>query len=825
MMDQPDRLQKLMTQNRVTGIDFVYVHKNQVELDVYFLRPPDTLANPLVNDLTADQIQIYSESKSKIPVMPVDITGWAVIDDRYVLRLKTEYPGDFTYYKIFIDDDRIDDYYNNTEFTFKASCPNDLDCKSPDHECPPEQDVDFPIDYKARDFWSLRNALLEFASLRYPEWKERHEADIGIMLAEVMSAVGDEMAYYQDRIGREAYLKTASQQRSYRRHALLVDYQVHEGLAASSWLDITVHNGMNGDIIAGTDVWAMNTKGQKINFEVGKGLFDLDTSGAVNKYHVDSLLNSLKPHVWDEDDTCLSVGSTELYIKGHHEADLTPFDDLPPNKAPGKWVLLKTTPSDASIPARAHMVRIIEVKNKIDPVQNVFVTILAWENEQALPFEMDLNMNFEIRCNMIPVTAGRKEKQYFIIEEDAASLGLPEKEKDIPERAVERIGHDNTRVYLNTLKYTDKHSLVYLKDGLNIVRPEIRLVEVEHNGDEWSEKNYWEWRRSFVGSNSSQPQDRHFILDDGSWKPIVKYRRNGKDIIHYDYAANEGLTIRFGDGEFGLVPDEKSVFCAEYRIGGGKNSNVAADTLTNIEKKYLYPAGQSGAFIDSVSNPLPAVNGIDSETADDVRQFAPEAFRAVTYRAVRPEDYAEAAERLSWIQSAGASLRWTGSWLSVFVTPDPIGKVSLSKSNIIDLNDQLDRFRQAGRETHVKDPIYADLNLEITVCVSTDAYCGEVKERIIEALFEGVGTGAAYFSPDNFTFGTVLKRSSLEATIQSVEGVKAVERINIERKGWFKKKPFTDLVYDPGTSSIIRIENNPLHPEWGVVKLIMKGGA
>ena len=43
---------------------------------------------------------------------------------------------------------------------------------------------------------------------------------------------------------------------------------------------------------------------------------------------------------------------------------------------------------------------------------------------------------------------------------------------------------------------------------------------------------------------------------------------------------------------------------------------------------------------------------------------APEAFRAVTYRAVRPEDYAEAAERLPWVQRAGATFRWTGSWLT-----------------------------------------------------------------------------------------------------------------------------------------------------------------
>ena len=79
--------------------------------------------------------------------------------------------------------------------------------------------VDFPIDYLARDFWSYRKALLDFASLRYPDWTDRLEADSGIMMAELMSALGDEMAYYQDRVAREAYLETATQRRSIRKHA------------------------------------------------------------------------------------------------------------------------------------------------------------------------------------------------------------------------------------------------------------------------------------------------------------------------------------------------------------------------------------------------------------------------------------------------------------------------------------------------------------------------------------------------------------------------------------------------------------------------------
>jgi hypothetical protein len=54
-----------------------------------------------------------------------------------VLRITTGSPGDFSLYRLRIDDDRVDPYFNDIVFSFKANCPSDLDCKQPAHECPP----------------------------------------------------------------------------------------------------------------------------------------------------------------------------------------------------------------------------------------------------------------------------------------------------------------------------------------------------------------------------------------------------------------------------------------------------------------------------------------------------------------------------------------------------------------------------------------------------------------------------------------------------------------------------------------------------------------
>lgn len=825
-MSGPDRLQLLLNQSAVTGIDLVYVHEDQVTLDVYFLRSPATLTVPLVGDVTPDQIRVYSPSGGEhLPEVPVVAVAWVLVAGRDVLRLTMAEPGDFTLYRLHLDDPRIDPYfvyatptkerslqgYNDVPFSFKANCPSDLDCQLPDHECPAEAVVDFPVDYSARGFWSFRRALLDYASQRYPDWEDRLAADAGVMLAEVLSALGDELAYYQDRIGREAYLETATQRRSLRRHARLVDYAVHDGLGAITWLDVTVKTGQSGTIPAGADVWARSDSGTRIPYEVGRGLAEVV---AGKTYAVAAARNTLTPHIWDERDTCLPVGATELYVQGYHAADLLPFDDRPAGRAPGHWVLLQTDPDDPTL-ARSWPVRLIRVQDRDDPLVNdpltgTHITHLVWEDAQVLPFELDMTV-LKVHGNLLPATAGETQQQDFIIGPTDDAAERPE--------AVERAGPNGAVAYLYSLPDSRSKGLVWLGADAHRARPEIHLVEMAWQAGVLVERQPWEWRRSFLGTNSSQRYDMHFTLDDGTWERVVGYRRTGKEVVHYDYADGRGTTVRFGDAEFGRIPDEGTVFRATYRLGGGRGSNVAARSINEFESTL--------ALVDRLTNPLPASDGRDPETATEVRQLAPEAFHAVTYRAVRPEDYAEAAERLSWVQRAGATLRWTGSWLTIFATPDPRGAVVVTAAQRGELQDQLDRFRQAGREAYPCDPRYANLDLEITLCVQPHAYRGETKEAVLEALLgtHGLRPRSGFFAADNFTFGTALERSALEVAIQTVPGVRAVEGIRIRRRDWFDWRPFTELAYEVAMDEVIRLENDPLHPERGSLKLFMEGGA
>ena len=810
-----DRLEMLLAQSQVTGIDFVHVDPaTQTVLDVHFHLDPSALAPPWTGPVDPARVRIESSSeRAALPAVPVTSAAWTTVDGRRVLRLETSSPGDFTRYSLHIDSPRLDRRYNGVPFSFKAGCPSDLDCEPPPHACPPEEAIDVPIDYLARDFWSHRRALLDFAARRYPDWRDRLEADVGVMLVEVMAALGDEMAYYQDRVARQAHLATATERRSLRRIARLVDYEIHDGRAASAWLDITVAGGAVVDIPAGADVWAESDTGARVPFEIGRGLSDALATPPVT-FQVRGAWTSLAPHIWDEDETCLPYGATALWIRGHHAASLFPVGGV--SERP---LLLRTAPADPSAPARVHLVvgRAADVEEDRDHVFGEDVTRLVWDAAHATPFELDLEV-LEVRANLVPATAGVSSTARFTIGHAAATDGAPP--------AVERSGPGGVTLYRHSLAGSEESGLCWVGDAAALV-PEVRLFELVPAGAGVLVRGTeWQWRRSLLGVASSDPEDRHFTLEDGTWDTVLSWDRPAGTIRHVDYRSGDGFTIRLGDGEFGRVPPAGTRFEVVWRLGNGEAGNVAPDTLTRSE--LTNPA--SALFqpdVLAISNPMAARDGLAPERAERVRQLAPEAFRAVTFRAVRPEDHAEAVERLDEVQRAGAQLRWTGSWHSVLCTPDPRGTSRLSPGLRERVQDQLDRFRQAGREAHVLEPVFAFVDLEITLCVEPFAYPGEVARRVRSALVgEGYPWSApGFFHPDHFTFGTPLERSRLEAAVQAVPGVRAVERMRLRRRGHFALREFVEPAYQPGADEVIGLEDDPLYPERGSLRLVTEGGA
>jgi hypothetical protein len=855
-----DRIETLRQRDTIVGLDFVYVLENQTTLLVFF--HPSATLNPeqILGPILPGAIRIFSPSGGeRLPVVPLDPAfppTWLTQFGRRVLRVVTTEPGDFSRYRLRLDHPLIDPYFQEAAFSFKANCPSELDCAPRPHECPDEALVDYPVNYQARDFWSIRQALLDFASERHPAWGDRLEADAGMMLAEVMSAMGDEFAYYQDRVAREGYFESATQRRSVRRHARMVDYHLSDGKGGATWLDFTVDLSAPVHVVSsGTPVWVQplsvlptetaqdRRKRSSSVYEVGHGIVqghsgltpplgvlpsqaDVYPSSAFN---LRNGANEMAAYQWDENDTCLPAGSTFLHVVGLHAADL-PLEDFTNPDVPGKWVVLKTNPNDASVPARAWLVRLIRVTEEIDPLTAAAITRLEWEKAQATRNELELE-TLVVRGNIVPATAGETLEAFFRVEPNPQALVLPSA-PPAPLPLSNRYYNETYSTYaversslLFSLPGSEERDVVSHGPSLDHASPEVRVMDGTFVAGVFVPGSEWEWKRELLGVSSSLSTDKHFTLDDGSWRRVAGYRRVDEtstlqEFTQFDYANARGATVRFGDGEFGEVPTRSLDLRAVYRLGSGRGDNVAADSLNDFD-------GAALPFVTAATNPFGITDAVDRETADAARHVASDAFRAETFRAVRAEDYAAAVQKLDWVQRAGAKFRWTGSWLTLFATPDPKESFALTADERRDLERQLDRYRLAARETHGMNPRFANLDLEIRVCVAPSSFIGDVKEAVLEALFgrRGIRAKSGFFSPDRWTFGDPLERARLEAAIQAVPGVRAVEQIYIRRRGWFAKRLFGELVYPVAADEIIRVENNPELPERGALRLVMEGGA
>ena len=89
------------------------------------------------------------------------------------------------------------------------------------------------------DYASTLAGLLHRLALTRPEWQERSEADPWLVLVELLAWAGDQLAGYQDAVATEAWLETARQRLSIRRHARLLGYIAHDGCTSRAWLRLS----------------------------------------------------------------------------------------------------------------------------------------------------------------------------------------------------------------------------------------------------------------------------------------------------------------------------------------------------------------------------------------------------------------------------------------------------------------------------------------------------------------------------------------------------------------------------------------------------------
>lgn len=258
-------------------------------------------------------------------------------------------------------------------------------------------------------------------------------------------------------------------------------------------------------------------------------------------------------------------------------------------------------------------------------------------------------------------------------------------------------------------------------------------------------------------------------------------------------------------------------FDARYRVGNGRAGNVGASAIAhvvNIDPDIL-----------AVRNPLPAQGGVDMEDAATVRRHAPQAFRRQE-RAVTLEDYAEVTERHVGVQRAAATLRWTGSWHTVFVTVDRDGGLPVDAAFETEIAGHVERYRMAGHDTEFNDPVYVSLEIDLLVCVLPDYFRADVRAGLLEALSNRVLEDGrrGLFHPDNLSFGQTVYLSQIYAAARQVAGVGSVNATLFQHQGVEDARYLDDGYMRLARLEIPRLDNDADFPEHGVLRLNLFGG-
>ena len=276
--------------------------------------------------------------------------------------------------------------------------------------------------------------------------------------------------------------------------------------------------------------------------------------------------------------------------------------------------------------------------------------------------------------------------------------------------------------------------------------------------------------------------------------------------------------LRFGDDTHGRRPDDGTKFAASYRVGNGAAGNVGAEAVAHL---VIAPA----LAIDSLTNPLPAFGGVDSEDIEVARRDAPQAFR-VQERAVTADDYADIAERRSDVQQAAATFRWTGSWYTVFVTADRLGGAAVDAPFVTRLRQFLERFRMAGYDLDVDAPHFVALDIALHLCVKPDYFRSDIIQAARAVLSSTLlpDGSLGFFHPDNFTFGQPVYLSRVIAAAQVIDGVDSVRVDKFQRLVDPSPQTVIDGVIPMGRLEIAELANNPNFRDRGRLLLTAGGG-
>ena len=277
--------------------------------------------------------------------------------------------------------------------------------------------------------------------------------------------------------------------------------------------------------------------------------------------------------------------------------------------------------------------------------------------------------------------------------------------------------------------------------------------------------------------------------DEGwdEWRHVPDFAASGQDDRHFTLDASSG-EVRFGpavrlaDGalrRYGAVPPKGAhLRLREYRVGGGKQGNVAPRAVSVMKA--------SIPFVSRVENRRPARGGVDGEDVENAKVRGPIRLRA-RGRAVTTEDYEqlsrEAAPEVARVRAVAAGDGADAGSVRVLVVPWAVsdhGRLRFeqlvpTEDTLQRITDRLEEARVIGTRAIVEPPVYRGITVVAKLRARPRANPARLQEEALEALHE-------YFHPitggpdgTGWPFGRPINVGEVFSVLQGLRGTEIVE--------------------------------------------------
>lgn len=290
-----------------------------------------------------------------------------------------------------------------------------------------------------------------------------------------------------------------------------------------------------------------------------------------------------------------------------------------------------------------------------------------------------------------------------------------------------------------------------------------------------------------TSADDSSPEDQTVLLTqknididsieitdslDRIWTPVdyIIFSTSNDYVYEKQLNADGTITIKFGDGERGVVPSTSDTLYIQYVYNLTTEGNVGVNELTTIKDEIYDVNGNPVRLL--IENPSASTGGSEPLSTSEIKAFAPGAIKAQE-RAVTLQDFQNLAMQVAGVKQAIAYDINTAPDLCLFhevkvvIIPE---EGALSQSLMTNVYNYLYQRMIPPTVLQILSPSTTTLNVSVTVVKNASYLEGGIEYDVTVAIQE-------YFEELSTKVGGVYTANELMSKITNLKGVRYVKSL------------------------------------------------